>query len=143
VLRETTLIVRANAQLSDEPLLALEQFSLGGVQSVRGYRENQLLRDNGIFGSVELRVPVWMRADKTPIVSIAPFFDIGTGWNTVSDNADDASETIASAGLGVLVNVNKHVQASLYWGHPFTDLVATRESLQDYGLHLSISVSAW
>jgi hemolysin activation/secretion protein len=143
ILRETTLIARANAQLTDEPLLALEQFSLGGVQSVRGYRENQLLRDNGVFGSVELRVPVWMRADKTPIVTIAPFFDIGTGWNTVSDDADDASETICSAGLGLLVNVNKHVQASIYWGHPFKDLITTRDSLQDYGIHFSISVNAW
>jgi hemolysin activation/secretion protein len=42
-------VLRANAQFADHPLLSLEQFSLGGIASVRGYRENQLLRDNGLF----------------------------------------------------------------------------------------------
>jgi hypothetical protein len=28
------------------------------VRTVRGYQENQLVRDNGIAGSVELRIPV-------------------------------------------------------------------------------------
>jgi hemolysin activation/secretion protein len=142
-LRESLLVVRANAQFSDEPLLALEQFAMGGYQSVRGYRENQLLRDNGFFASIEWRIPVWMRADKTPILSIAPFIDYGTCWNTVSENADDSNATIASAGLGLLLNANKHVQATVYWGCPFTDPGNKREALQDYGFHLSFSINAF
>lgn len=142
-LRESLLVARVNAQFSDEPLLALEQYTLGGSQSVRGYRENQLLRDNGFFASIEWRVPIWMRADKTPIVSIAPFVDFGTGWNTVSDNGEDSNQTIGSAGLGVLVNANKHVQAAVYWGHPFTETGNRKESLQDYGWHLSLTISAF
>jgi len=142
-LRESLLVVRANAQFSDEPLLALEQFSLGGSQTVRGFRENQLLRDNGFFGSVEWRIPIWMRADKTPIVSLAPFIDFGSGWNHVRRGAEDLNATIGSAGLGVLVNANKHVQASVYWGCPFTDPGNKRESLQDYGFHVALSVNAF
>jgi hemolysin activation/secretion protein len=142
-LRESLLVLRANAQISDEPLLSLEQYSLGGVNSVRGYRENQLLRDNGVFGSIEWRWPVWLRADKTPILTLAPFFDVGTAWNTVGDTGDDANETIASAGIGVLLNVNKHFQASIYWGHPFTDLITRRDGLQDHGWHVAFSLTAF
>ena len=35
-----------------------EKFSLGGVNSVRGYRENELVSDNGVIGSMELRIPL-------------------------------------------------------------------------------------
>ncbi len=142
-LRESLLVVRANAQFSDEPLLPLEQFALGGAQSVRGYRENQLLRDNGFFASIEWRVPIWMRADKTPILTLAPFIDYGTCWNSVSKLADDNNKTIGSAGLGVLLNANKHIQASVYWGLPFTDPGNKRESLQDYGFHVGFTFNAF
>lgn len=143
ILRESTLIIRANAQFSDEPLLALEQYALGGANTVRGYLENQLLRDNGIFGSIEYRIPVWQRADKTPILTVAPFFDIGTSWNTVGDGGDDLNQTISSAGLGLLFNINKNVQASVYWGHPFKDFGGTRDGLQANGWHISVSVKAF
>jgi hemolysin activation/secretion protein len=141
LVRETLLVLRINAQLSDEPLLSLEQFSLGGMQSVRGYRENQLLRDNGIFASAELRIPLWLTKDKSPVVSLAPFFDFGGGWNV--NKVDDNYETIYSAGVGLLFNATKHAQATLYWGHPFVDLREKKASLQDYGLHFSVSINAF
>jgi len=138
-LRETLLVLRLNAQFSDEPLLALEQFSLGGMQSVRGYRENQLLRDQGVFASAELRIPLWLGRDKTPVVSLAPFFDFGTGWNV--NKVNDLNQTIYSAGVGLLVNPTRHAQATIYWGHPFVDFSEEKVSLQDYGLHLLISLN--
>lgn len=141
ILKETLLVLRANVQLADEPLLAVEQFSIGGVQSVRGYRENQLLRDNGIFASAELRVPLWLGKDKSPIVSLAPFFDYAGGWNV--NKVDDQYQTIYSAGVGLLVNATKHAHLSLYWGHPFVDFNETKLSLQDYGIHFSVTISAF
>ena len=141
LLRESVLVLRVNAQLSDEPLLSLEQFSIGGMQSVRGYRENQLLRDNGVFASAELRIPIWLAKDKTPLVSLAPFFDFGSGWNV--NKVEDNNETIASVGLGVLVNATRHAQLTLYWGHPLIDLAEKKVSLQDYGLHFTLSINAF
>ena len=141
MLRETTLVLRANAQISNRPLLALEQFSIGGMQSVRGYRENQLLRDDGVFASAEVRVPVWLAKDKTPIVSIASFLDWGDGWN--SDSVDKSYQAIYSAGVGLLVNATRHAQVTLYWGHPFVNFHEAKDSLQDYGLHFAISINAF
>jgi hemolysin activation/secretion protein len=141
LLRETLSVLRVNAQLTDEPLLPLEEFSLGGMQSVRGYRENQLLRDNGVFASAELRVPVWLAKDKSPIVSVVPFFDWGAGWNV--NKVDDHYQSIYSAGVGLLVNATRHAQATIYWGHPFVDFHEKEVSLQDYGLHFAVSINAF
>jgi hemolysin activation/secretion protein len=141
LLRESLLVLRTNVQLSDEPLLALEQFSLGGAQSVRGYRENQLLRDNGIFASAELRVPLWLAADKSPVVALAPFLDYGVGWNV--NKIETQSRDIYSAGVGLLIHATQHAQVSVYWGHPFINLHNGRTSLQDDGWHITVSLNAF
>jgi hemolysin activation/secretion protein len=41
------LVTRAALQLALDPLLAIERMPLGGAGSVRGYRSDELLRDNG------------------------------------------------------------------------------------------------
>jgi hemolysin activation/secretion protein len=48
---------KIQGQASDQPLLNSEQFSGGGLGTVRGYLESEELGDNGFFGSVELRTP--------------------------------------------------------------------------------------
>ena len=151
---DNLLLVRFNVQLSNSPLFSLEQFSLGGAQSVRGYQENDILRDNGVFGSVEVRVPVWFGKEHTPLLLLAPFFDIGVGWNTRGnfDNAggntqalsDRLTETMPSVGLGLIFNPNKYVHAELYWGYAFNrDLVPDGDNLQDYGIHFVFTVNAF
>ncbi|MGD9973800.1 MAG: ShlB/FhaC/HecB family hemolysin secretion/activation protein, partial [Desulfatirhabdiaceae bacterium] len=41
---DSQTIFRTDVQLSNEPLLSLEQMAVGGRYSVRGYRENQMVR---------------------------------------------------------------------------------------------------
>jgi hemolysin activation/secretion protein len=38
-------VLRNDLQLAKDPLLPLEQFTVGGASTVRGYRENQLVKD--------------------------------------------------------------------------------------------------
>jgi hypothetical protein len=79
-------------------LLGMEQFSIGGRHAVRGYRENQLVRDNGVVAGVELRVPLpaprigaWH-----PSLTLAPFYDVGYGDNNSRGGYDEgASEDAA------------------------------------------------
>jgi hemolysin activation/secretion protein len=138
---EAVLILRGTAQLSDEPLLALEQFSLGGVNTIRGYRENQILRDNGVAGTIELRLPVLFNQDRTPLLSLATFFDAGVGWDTTE--FDDQRQTLSSAGLGIILSSSRYIQASVYWGYPFEDLGNKRESFQDFGWHFNLVFSVF
>ena len=45
------------AQVASDVLISTEQFTIGGVESVRGYLESSRLGDSGVSGSVELRTP--------------------------------------------------------------------------------------
>jgi hemolysin activation/secretion protein len=56
--------VKAQGQVADQPLVSSEQFSLGGLETVRGYLESETLGDYGVAGTVELRSP-----------SLSPFFE--------------------------------------------------------------------
>jgi hemolysin activation/secretion protein len=53
----TRITLRLSGQFSTEPLIDNEQFSIGGVASVRGYLESEALGDTGASGSLELRSP--------------------------------------------------------------------------------------
>jgi hemolysin activation/secretion protein len=48
---------RVQGQIADGPLVSSEQFSLGGLDTVRGYLESEVLGDNGVAGNIELRSP--------------------------------------------------------------------------------------
>ncbi len=135
------LILRAAGQWTHEPLLAIEQFSVGGADSVRGYRENQLVRDRAFLSSVEFRLPVLFDKAGAGIVHLAPFFDFGGGWN-VRGSGNPA--TICSAGLGLLLAPHKRVTAQLYWGYRLRHIPkpADRDP-QDLGLHFKLNIQAF
>ncbi len=142
---DNLLVLRLNAQFSNNPLFNIEQFVLGGSETVRGYIENDILRDNGIFGSAEVRVPVWYGKEHHPILMVAPFFDIGSGWNvTTKQILDSQLETLPSLGLGLIFQPTRRVFAQIYWGYAFNrDLVPSGDNLQDYGIHFFVSVNAF
>jgi hemolysin activation/secretion protein len=51
------LFLKVQGQAADQPLVTSEQYSIGGLESVRGYAESQVLGDYGFAGTVELRTP--------------------------------------------------------------------------------------
>lgn len=138
------VLFRSDLQLAADPLLPLEKFSVGGMFSVRGYRENQLVRDNGWVSSLEFRVPVfrlpipWLseRLDEG-IVRLAAFTDFGWSWNTDSPTPDP--KTITSAGLGIRWDPSRHIHAQFYWGIPFRKIEDAEHDLQDSGIHFLVS----
>jgi hemolysin activation/secretion protein len=131
------LIARADVQLTPNPLLTPERFSVGGAYSVRGYRENELIRDNAAVGSLELRVPIWRAPDGGDRLQLAPFLDLGHGWDHEST---DGPRTLASVGLGLRLRVAPNSLASLYWGIPLRHVPHTGDDwLQNHGLHFALT----
>lgn len=51
------IYAKVQGQLADGPLVSSEQFSLGGLDTVRGYLESEVLGDDGAAGNLELRSP--------------------------------------------------------------------------------------
>src|SRR5262249_54584049 len=70
---QNQILLRVSGQWSAERLFALEQFSVGGADNVRGYLENQLVRDRGVIASAEFRVPLLFDKSGAGIVQLAPF----------------------------------------------------------------------
>jgi len=134
------LILRVAGQWTDDKLLALEQISVGGADTVRGYVENQLVRDRGLVSSAEFRVPVLFDKAGNGIVQLAPFFDYGGAWNV---NDSQSPSTIYSVGLGVLITPNKRFNAQLYWGYRLNRISIPNDNAQDLGLHFQANLVAF
>ena len=130
-------ITRADVQLTHDPLLSLEQFALGGAQSVRGYRENELVRDNGAVGSVEVRVPVLHDRRGEPMVQLAPFSDVGSGWSARGPTPDP--KYLASVGIGLRWAITETIGFQIYWGEKLKNVTTPGGDLQDAGIHLQLS----
>jgi hemolysin activation/secretion protein len=138
---QNQLVLRVTGQWTAESLLALEQLSVGGLESVRGYLENQLVRDRGIVSSVEFRLPVLFNKAGAGIVHLAPFFDFGGAWNV----ADSPSPTtIYSTGLGLLLAPDKHISAQIYWGYRLRHVeIPDDAGGQGLGLSFRINIRAF
>ena len=54
---DVTLLARFSGQWAASPLVNNEQYSLGGVDTVRGYLEAEFLGDSGAAGAFELQSP--------------------------------------------------------------------------------------
>jgi hemolysin activation/secretion protein len=135
------LLWRMDAQVSPRSLLSLEQFSLGGTRTVRGYRENELVRDNGIATSIELRVPILRTALGRDVLQLAPFFDFGHGWNDGTKPRNQKS--ISSVGAGLRYQAMDGVFMSVYYGSELRNYKRTDNDLQNHGLHFTVSVAAF
>jgi len=142
---DAELLWRTDLQLANNPLLPLEQIAVGGRYTVRGYRENQLVRDNGLLASLEARLPILREHRWAEYMQLATFVDFGQAWNTKLPTPDP--KTLASVGLGlrwaatVPAPFSVRPQFEVYWGVPLNHVTTPGGNLQDWGLHLQLLVA--
>jgi hemolysin activation/secretion protein len=134
------LVLRASAQVSTDALLPIEQFAVGGVDTVRGYRENQIVRDNGVAASVELHIPLLTTTSGRRILDVIPFVDLGYGDNV---NPPHNAEFLPSVGVGLQYTPNERVTAQLYYGYALRNVDKETDNLQDVGIHFNLLVLAF
>ena len=129
------LFLRGDLQLATSSLLSSEQFGVGGAQTVRGYRQDALLRDNGALLSAEARFPVLKFSD-TSIVQVTPFLEAGTAWNSANSSSDN--NVLAGTGVGLLWQQDDNLSARLDYGIPLINIDSDGNSLQDSGIYFSL-----
>ena len=104
--------LRADAQWSgSEGMVSSRQFYMGGMYSVRGYKENYLGGDGGFTFSAEYAVPVINKN-----TSAFTFFDYGHVYG--NGQSDDQHNVLSSVGLGIRSTINQYCSASLVLGIP-------------------------
>ncbi|MGH8487517.1 MAG: ShlB/FhaC/HecB family hemolysin secretion/activation protein [Gammaproteobacteria bacterium] len=142
---DNQVLIRGQVQWAADPLLPLEKLGVGGASTVRGYRENLLVRDRGFVGSIEFRFPVLRlplpfitKEPEDGQVQLASFYDFG--WSENVEESSPNPRTISSAGLGLRWDPHPKIHSELYWGFAFRDVNADEEGLQDNGIHFALDV---
>ncbi|MFN4194736.1 MAG: ShlB/FhaC/HecB family hemolysin secretion/activation protein [Thermosynechococcus sp.] len=135
------LILRTDVQLSPNSLLPFHQFVIGGPLSVRGYSTNALAGDNGLRFSGEARFPVLRTANRRPLISLAPLFDLGVVWNNSRNPAGAVpNNVIAGLGMGLLVQPTRNLDIQFQYAAPLIDLPGQTRSLQSDGIYFTLTV---
>ncbi len=140
---ESELHVRAAAQLANDPLLPVEKMPIGGAWSVRGYRENLLVRDNGLTASAEWRVPLFRGRDPVDgfdwrALTAVAFADWGQSWDQDTGLPSDDKVRVSSIGLGGLWSPLPRLSMQLFFGEALDDVGGSGDALQDRGWHWRI-----
>lgn len=120
------LNIKADGQITDQPLVSNEQYSAGGMESVRGYKESEESGDNAVFGSVEIATPEWVRffrsnktaQDETPRYKFRSyaFFDLAYLNNRSQLPNENQPGMIQAAGLGFRGYLTRYFVYECDWG---------------------------
>jgi hemolysin activation/secretion protein len=131
----TQLILRGNVQVADSKLLPLEQIAIGGISTVRGYRTNYLVRDEGYNLSLELRYPLlsFTTFEKQNRITLVPFVDYGEAWNR-----GQHSDALVSVGAGFSWQLESFL-AEFYYGYALKKPLGQQSGdLQDDGIYFQV-----
>ncbi|WP_415896086.1 ShlB/FhaC/HecB family hemolysin secretion/activation protein [Neptuniibacter sp. PT34_22] len=105
----TSLRMRLDMQYSADPLVSLEQFSIGGSDSVRAYPGAEYMADKGVFASIEWITPIPFIAEKPAfgnrtwgdVLQFSAFFDYGKGYKNEALSTEEDESELYGSGLGI------------------------------------------
>jgi hemolysin activation/secretion protein len=147
IYKDWEVLLRSDLQLADHPLFPIEQAALGGIDTVRGYREYLTFTDDAFVGSGELHIPVGqLRVPKLADapdagkVQLVPFYDYGRGWNV--ERPTPAPSDISGAGLGLRWLIGSGVTAETYYAKALRN-VRVGTSLEDRGIYFRLTVGVF
>lgn len=119
--------VRLSGQFTDQPLVSLEQFGVGGSDSVRGYLESEVVGDYGFSGTMELRgasLPdLFPKAGWSRYVTeVRPYLFVDGAMTHLhgpfpDDTTVDHTELLSFGG-GFSLRMLNYLSGSLQWAEP-------------------------
>ncbi|MGH8476408.1 MAG: ShlB/FhaC/HecB family hemolysin secretion/activation protein [Methylococcales bacterium] len=110
---------KLRAQYSVDPLINNEQFSAGGMQSVRGYYLTQILGDSGISASLSLFSPqlgFGILRNYLQDLRALIFFDYARIWLNKPLPGTAPNQDIAGTGVGLRLNLLRYFYSELDLG---------------------------
>jgi hemolysin activation/secretion protein len=109
---------QVQGQAATEPLVDSEQFAGGGLDTVRGYLESEVLGDNALIGSLELRSPSLPKVAQIDEWRVYGFVEGGS--LTLNDPLPEQQSRfdLASVGGGTRVRLLNYLNGSLDAGVP-------------------------
>jgi len=112
-------------QYSFDPLLAAEEFSLGGEEFGSAYDTAELTGDHGLAGRVELQYNQARQQTFLTNYQLYGFYDIGRVWNReIIAGSEPSHISLASAGLGSRFNLTPEFSGGVEVALPLTKPVS-------------------
>ncbi len=119
-----SLYTSFSGQYSFQPLLATEQFSVGGPLYGRGYGPAEIVGDEGLAGKVELRLDTQPQKSFLQAIEYYVFYDAGVIWNR--DTFHNPSRLdLTSTGAGLRLLFTQNVYGELYIAKPLSRKATT------------------
>lgn len=125
---------------SDERLHPSQMTAFGGMYSVRGYDEYEVVADGGILTSIQYEYDLVKKGqadlgkeglkDRKPFVrKLAPlvFFDYGQARIEDARGSENTEQEMASWGFGAKVELGDNLTCVIYYGYPLIETATTRE----------------
>ena len=135
--------VEAELQHTSDRLIASEQISLGGMNTIRGFQESVIQGDTGYLVRLELYTPaspVFEGLEHEGSVRGFGFYDFGgievNGAPSASEGTGSAN--IAGAGVGLSFQNSSGVSAEVAYGWKVEDDVLNTKDLDDGEFHFRI-----
>jgi hemolysin activation/secretion protein len=145
IYKDWEMLARFDLQLAARPLFQMEQIAFGGLGSVRGYRTNLTVTDDGFLGSGELRIPVGRvrlpylaDSDIAGTVQLVPFYDYARAWNV--NRPTPFPQQISGIGAGLRWYLGSGITAEFYYGKAL-DHVPVGNSIEDRGIYFRVTTS--
>ena len=122
------IMLAGRGQLASNALLSSEEFSVGGINSGRGYDPSEVTGDQGISGKVELQWndPYSFESSFMESYQLFGFYDVGRVWNDDATTASQKRDSVASVGAGVRFDLPYEVDAGFAVAFPLTRPVQTQ-----------------
>lgn len=123
VSKEWFVLVHTGFQLSADPFLpSSEQIQVGGLTTVRGYRESTLIGDAGYFINTELHFPIRIIRQNSDLLRnrLSGFLFLDHGATMAVKEADD-DNYLLSTGMGFNLQFNKDFAGRFIAGVPLND----------------------
>lgn len=125
----TSLLFGVGGQWTNTPLLSSEQYAIGGRRFGRAYEPAELVGERALAFRIEPRYAGALSAPGFKAYQAYGFYDIGKVWRLGAPTPGvPGSQSLASAGVGVRVFLEKNAMASFEASLPLTKAVASQRS---------------
>ena len=133
--------------IPDERLVPAKMTSFGGMYSVRGYDEYEIVADGGILASIQYEFD-WLRYDEaverrqaqadpnaakpqngeSMLTKLSPLVFMDYGESDIKDPVigETENETLWSVGVGAIIELGRNLNGACYYGYPLEETEGTR-----------------
>ena len=130
--------------MTDARLTSTEQVLAGGYRSVRGFDENLVRSDSGMIVNAELISPPFdplkplLPENLSGQWSFLAFYD-GAYLDSSDTEAGTPNPSLQSAGIGILLKLEKAIQATAAYGWNIATHGIPDEALKGGRLHFGVT----